>query len=134
MPVSLKVFSADPCVALQRGTYENANGLFRNHFPQGTDFRRVTDQALQAAVDSLKHRPRKRLDFRTPHGVFSEAAAAALANGIHPPRARSAQKRSARPTLASICQIAPPLAPTKQTPPPPPLEQATSELSDTKMP
>jgi len=30
----------------------------------------VTDEQVQMAVDRLNHRPRKVLEFRTPHEVF----------------------------------------------------------------
>jgi len=68
------------CAAWQRGTNENTNGLLRQYFPQGTDFGRVTDRALQLAIDRLNHRPRKRLSYQTRHEVFTNAARGALAN------------------------------------------------------
>lgn len=77
--MGLKVYFAAPYAAWQRGTNENTNGLLRQYFPKGTDFRRVTDQALQAAVDRLNHRPRKCLRYQTPHEVFTAAVRGALA-------------------------------------------------------
>ena len=76
----LTVYFAAPYAAWQRGTNENTNGLLRQYFPKGTDFRRVTDQALQGAVARLNHRPRKCLGYQTPHEVFTNAARGALAN------------------------------------------------------
>lgn len=75
----LKVYFAAPYAAWQRGTNENTNGLIRQYFPKGTDFRRVSDKALRIAVDRLNDRPRKCLGYRTPHEVFTEAARGALA-------------------------------------------------------
>lgn len=76
----IQVYFAAPYAAWQRGTNENTNGLLRQYFPKGTDFRRVTDRALNAAVDRLNHRPRKCLGYRSPHQVFTEAVSGALAN------------------------------------------------------
>jgi len=49
---------------------ENSNGLLRQYFPKGMDLTEVTDEQVQMAVDRLNHRPRKVLEFRTPHEVF----------------------------------------------------------------
>jgi len=75
----LKVYFADPYAAWQRGTNENTNGLLRQYFPKGIDFRRVSDAAIQTAVERLNHRPRKCLGYRTPHEVFAQATRGALA-------------------------------------------------------
>jgi len=75
----MKVYFAAPYAAWQRGTNENTNGLLRQYFPKGTDFRRITDKALQGAVDRLNHRPRKCLGYRSPHEVFTSATRVALA-------------------------------------------------------
>jgi IS30 family transposase len=74
------VYFADPYAAWQRGTNENTNGLLRQYFPRGTDFRRVKDQAIIAAVNRLNQRPRKCLNYRTPTEVFQTASPGALAN------------------------------------------------------
>ena len=75
----LKVYFAAPYAAWQRGANENTNGLLRQYFPKGTDFRRVTDQALQTAVNRLNQRPRKCLGYQTPTEVFTKAVRGALA-------------------------------------------------------
>ncbi|HNN01696.1 MAG TPA: IS30 family transposase, partial [Turneriella sp.] len=49
---------------------ENTNGLLRERFPKGLDFRRVDQEQVDAALELLNHRPRKRLNFRTPAEVF----------------------------------------------------------------
>jgi len=74
------VYFAQPYAAWQRGTNENTNGLLRQYFPRGTDFRRVSDQAVAAAVARLNHRPRKCLNYQTPQEVFLSASLGALAN------------------------------------------------------
>jgi len=75
----LTVYFADPYSAWQRGTNENTNGLLRRYFPKGMDFRNVTEKTLAKAVKKLNHRPRKCLDYRTPHEVFMEAKRGAVA-------------------------------------------------------
>ena len=75
----LSVYFAAPYAAWQRGTNEHTNGLLRQYFPKGTDFRRVTDRALRRAVDRLNHRPRKCLGYQTPYEVFTTAVRGALA-------------------------------------------------------
>ncbi|MFM9914140.1 MAG: IS30 family transposase [Methylophilaceae bacterium] len=75
----LTVYFADPYSAWQRGCNENTNGLLRRYFPKGMDFRAVTDKSLAEAVKKLNHRPRKCLDYRTPHEVFQEAKRGAVA-------------------------------------------------------
>jgi len=74
----LVVYFADPYSAWQRGTNENTNGLLRRYFPKGSDFRKVTQEALASAVKKLNHRPRKCLGYRTPHEVFHEAKRGAV--------------------------------------------------------
>ena len=75
----LTVYFADPYSAWQRGTNENTNGLLRQYFPKGTDFRNVTEEELAFAVKKLNHRPRKCLNYRSPWEVFSRASNGALA-------------------------------------------------------
>ena len=65
-----KEYFADPGCPGQRGLNENTNGLLRQYFPKKFDFLAITDQELQAVVYSLNHKPRKRLDFRSPADCF----------------------------------------------------------------
>jgi transposase, IS30 family len=74
----LDVFFADPYAAWQRGTNENTNGLLRQYFPKGTNFRSVSDEDLETATRLLNHRPRKCLADQTPHEVFMLARRGAL--------------------------------------------------------
>ena len=68
--VSASVYFCDPYCSGQRGTNENTNGLIRQYFPKGTDFRKVTNAELRRVVHKLNDRPRKRLGYRTPAQVF----------------------------------------------------------------
>jgi IS30 family transposase len=74
----LAIYFADPYSAWQRGSNENTNGLLRRYFPKGSDFRAITEAALASVVKKLNHRPRKCLDYRTPHEVFQEARRGAV--------------------------------------------------------
>jgi len=74
----MKIYFADPYSAWQRGTNENTNGLLRQYFPKGYDFTKMTDEALAKAAKKLNHRPRKCLDYRTPHEVLFSSIAGAL--------------------------------------------------------
>lgn len=64
------VYFARPYCATDRALNEHINGLIRQYLPKGTDFKGLTQQALNRIVDKLNNRPRKRLDFRTPAEVF----------------------------------------------------------------
>ena len=75
----LTVYFADPYASWQRGTNENTNGLLRQYFPKGTDFRKLTEENLAFAIKRLNHRPRKCLNYRTPYEVFWNASNGALA-------------------------------------------------------
>lgn len=66
----IKVFFADPYSPWQRGTNENTNGLIRQYFPKGTDFRTITKKEIRHVQDRLNGRPRKALNFEMPNEVF----------------------------------------------------------------
>ena len=53
-----------------RGTNENTNGLVREYLPKGCDMSKLTDSEMNWIQNELNMRPRKCLDFRTPHEVF----------------------------------------------------------------
>jgi IS30 family transposase len=76
----LSVYFADPYAAWQRGTNENTNGILRFYFPKGTDFRKVSVKHLESVVKKINNRPRKCINYRTPHEVMLEAQRGALAN------------------------------------------------------
>ena len=75
----LTIYFADPYAAWQRGLNENTNGLLRQYFPKGMNFRKVTDKNLALAVKKLNHRPRKCLGYQTPHEVYYQALRGAVA-------------------------------------------------------
>jgi IS30 family transposase len=66
----LRIYFADPYSSWQRGCNENMNGLLRQYFPKGSDFRNITQKDVASAVRSLNNRPRKSLNYRTPSEIF----------------------------------------------------------------
>jgi len=69
---NIEVYFADPHSPWQRGTNENTNGLIRQYFPKGTDFKTVPITAIREAERRLNSRPRKALGFYTPSEHFYE--------------------------------------------------------------
>jgi IS30 family transposase len=68
--LGLRLYYADPGCPHQRGTNENTNGLIRQYFPKGTDFRDVTHHQAREVETLLNERPRACLGYRTPNEVF----------------------------------------------------------------
>lgn len=62
----MKVYFAHPRSPWERGTNENTNGLIRQFFPKGTNFRNVTVEEIRKVQDLLNERPRKTLGWMTP--------------------------------------------------------------------
>jgi IS30 family transposase len=66
----LQLYFADPGCPYQRGTNENTNGLIRQYFPKGTDFRTISHCEVRRVENLLNTRPRDCLGFETPASVF----------------------------------------------------------------
>jgi transposase, IS30 family len=77
--LGLQCFFANPYHSWERGLNEHTNGLLRQFFPKGTNFKIVKPEALQRAVDLINHRPRKSLDYQTPYEVFYPQPSAPVA-------------------------------------------------------
>jgi IS30 family transposase len=75
--LGMQLYFADPGCPYQRGTNENTNGLIRQYFPKGTDFRDVSHCDVRHVENHLNGRPRACLGFRTPAEVFFEEYAPA---------------------------------------------------------
>jgi len=73
-------YFAHPYASWERGLNENTNGLVRQYFPKGSDFTGITDAEVEAVMQRLNHRPRKTLDFQTPHQVFFQLTSVALSS------------------------------------------------------
>jgi len=70
--LGMELYFADPGCPYQRGTNENTNGLIRQYFPKGTDFRDISHDEVRQVEKLLNNRPRACLGFRTPAEVFFE--------------------------------------------------------------
>jgi IS30 family transposase len=70
--LGMELYFADPGCPYQRGTNENTNGLIRQYFPKGTDFRDISHAEVRRVETLLNNRPRACLGFRTPAEVFFE--------------------------------------------------------------
>lgn len=68
--LGMQLYFAEPGCPHQRGTNENTNGLIRQFFPKGTDFRDVTHAEVREVENLLNNRPRACLGYRTPNEVF----------------------------------------------------------------
>jgi IS30 family transposase len=64
------VYFAHPYHSWERGLNENTNGLIRQYFTKGSSFENITDDEVEVVMNKLNHRPRKTLNFKTPHAVF----------------------------------------------------------------
>jgi IS30 family transposase len=71
-------YFAHPYSSWERGLNENTNGLIRQYFPKARDFTTITDKEVKQAQQRLNTRPRKTLDYKTPHQVFYKQSPVAL--------------------------------------------------------
>lgn len=69
---NMNVYFAHPSSPWERGTNENTNMLLRQYFPKGTDLSKYSKAQLKEVQDELNDRPRKALEWRTPHEKFAE--------------------------------------------------------------
>lgn len=57
----------------ERGSNENHNGLLREYYPKGTDFKHVLEKALTNCAASINARPRKMHKWQTAQILFEAA-------------------------------------------------------------
>lgn len=67
----ITVYFAHPHSPWERGINENTNALIRQFFPKGTDFNNIPFKRKKEVQDLLNDRPRKKLNWYTPHEAFS---------------------------------------------------------------
>lgn len=60
------IYFADPYSSYQRGRNENFNGLVRDFFPKGTDFKKITRKDILRVESILNNRERERFNGLTP--------------------------------------------------------------------
>jgi IS30 family transposase len=65
------IYFAHPYASWERGLSENTNGLIRQYFPKEDELKDVNSEEIKEATERLNHRPRKTLDYRTPHEVVN---------------------------------------------------------------
>jgi transposase, IS30 family len=68
--MKIPVYFCSPNKPQQRGTIENTIGLIRHYVKRDTDHETLNRQNTKQIENLLNHRPRKCLDYRTPHEVF----------------------------------------------------------------
>lgn len=66
------IYFTEPSAPWQRGSIENLNGLVRQYLRKRTNLDRLPVWAAKAIEHTLNYRPRKCLDYRTPHEAFYE--------------------------------------------------------------
>lgn len=66
----IKVFFCHPYSSWERATNENTNGLIRDFWPKGTDFKNISKYHIKKVQKLLNERPRKILNWKTPAEVF----------------------------------------------------------------
>ncbi len=74
----MQIYFANPYHSWERGSNENANGLLRQFFPKKTLFATLTQKTVDKAIILINHRPRKRLNYLTPHEIFMEGKSIAV--------------------------------------------------------
>jgi len=67
--LSADFYFANPYCSWERGLNEHTNGLLRQFFPKGTNFKIVKPEEVEKAVNLINNRPRKSLDYQTPYEV-----------------------------------------------------------------
>lgn len=68
--IKVPTYFCDPHAPQQRGTIENTIGLLRQYLTLKTDFDMLTPRSIKKIENKLNHRPRKCLNYRTPHEVL----------------------------------------------------------------
>jgi IS30 family transposase len=60
------VYFADSFCSWQLGLNENTNGLLRQYWPKSTNFKKVSQSAVQDVIVNLNDSPKKKLNYQTP--------------------------------------------------------------------
>ena len=76
----LELAFANPYHSWERGLNEHTNGLIRQYLPKKSTFLNVSKDEILMIQNRLNHRPRKVLDYKTPHEVFFSEMSKKLAS------------------------------------------------------
>lgn len=68
----MKVYFAHPQSPWERGTNENTNGLLRQFFPKGINFKKISRARIKHVQDLMNGRPRATLNWKTPYEAMQE--------------------------------------------------------------
>ena len=63
-------FAAHTYASHERWTNEHVNGMIRVFYPKKTDFTKITNEEIQLMKRKLNQKPRKILNYKTPHEVI----------------------------------------------------------------
>jgi IS30 family transposase len=69
---NMKVYFAHPASPWEKAGVENTNGLLRQYFPKGTDFKTIEESEYQRIQKEFNERPRKKLNWNNPALVFAK--------------------------------------------------------------
>jgi IS30 family transposase len=64
--------SLHPYSSWERGTNENTNGLIRDFWPKGYDFKQLNYYRIKKVQKLLNERPRKILNGKSPKEILEE--------------------------------------------------------------
>jgi len=69
LDTGIVIYFCFPYHSWERGTNENTNGLLRQYFPKKAVYGKITESDIKRIQNKLNNRPRKRLNYLTPHEV-----------------------------------------------------------------
>jgi len=72
LDTGLSIYFCFPYHSWEKGTNENTNGLIRQYYPKGVVHDNIKKSDIIEVQNKLNNRPRKRLNYLTPHEVFVE--------------------------------------------------------------
>lgn len=70
--LGVPIYFCHPYHSWEKGGVENMNKLIRRYIPKRTDISKLSDEFIKKIQDKFNHRPRKCLNFKTPHEAMSE--------------------------------------------------------------
>jgi IS30 family transposase len=68
----IETYFCDSYKSYQKGGVENTNKLLRQYLPRKTDLKTVRPEELKSIEQKLNNRPRKSLNYQTPHEVINK--------------------------------------------------------------